>query len=50
MSDSTETQDNAIKYPELVFGLIGAVGTDAVEILDALAHSLKQVRYKLVPV
>jgi hypothetical protein len=48
MSGSGETQDNAIKYPELVFGLIGAVGTDSEKILDALDNALKQVRYTLL--
>jgi cytidine deaminase len=45
MSNSIETQPDAIKCPELVFGIIGAVGTDSDKILDALAYALKQVRY-----
>jgi cytidine deaminase len=48
MSGSIDTQASAIKYPELVFGLIGAVGTDSDKILDALDHALKQVRYNQV--
>jgi cytidine deaminase len=50
MSDAIETQANAIKHPELVFGLIGAVGTDSDKILDALDRALKQVRYKLITI
>jgi deoxycytidylate deaminase len=50
MSDSAESQDNAIIFPELVFGLIGAVGTDSEKIHEALDHALKQVRYKLAPI
>jgi cytidine deaminase len=39
-----------LQFPELVFGLIGAVGTDSEKILEALKGALTQVKYELVPI
>jgi cytidine deaminase len=50
MSGSIETQDDATRYPELVFGIIGAIGTDSDKIVGALDHALKQVRYRQITI
>jgi len=49
MSVIMEPQQSALIFPELVFGLIGAVGTDSDKILETLDHALKQVKYRMVP-
>jgi deoxycytidylate deaminase len=42
--------DNALRFPELVFGLVGAVGTDSEGMLEELEAALAPVKYKLVPI
>ncbi|MDB5704452.1 MAG: hypothetical protein JWN66_1568, partial [Sphingomonas bacterium] len=39
-----------VQYPELVFGLAGAIGIDIEEIDRTVADALKAVGYKAVPV
>ena len=39
-----------LQFPELVFGLIGAIGTDSEKILDTLKAALTQVNYALVTI
>jgi len=37
--------EGALKYPELIFGVIGAVGTDTEKVLSELKSALMQVKY-----
>jgi len=37
-------------YPELVFGLVGAIGTDLGQVEDAMKNSLASVGYTVVPI
>src|ERR1035438_3176423 len=36
-------------HPELIFGLVGAIGTDLAQVEDALKNSLTSVGYIAVP-
>jgi len=38
------------KYPELIFGLVGAIGTDLSQVEDALRNALASVGYIAVPI
>jgi hypothetical protein len=38
------------KYPELIFGLVGAIGTDLSQVEDALKNALASVGYIAVPI
>src|SRR5271155_4554865 len=38
------------KYPELIFGLVGAIGTDLAQVEDALKNALASVGYVAVPI
>lgn len=41
---------NPIKYPELVFGLVGPIGTDMMLIESVLRKELQKLEYKSVPI
>jgi hypothetical protein len=47
---NNQEQDGVLKYPELVFGLVGAVGTDNEKIIGALNTALSRVKYNLVSI
>lgn len=40
----------AVRYPELVFGIAGAIGIDIEEIIGALTEALDAVNYDVVPI
>lgn len=40
----------AVRYPELVFGIAGAIGIDIEEIIEALTEALDVVDYHVVPI
>lgn len=42
--------EETVKFPELVFGIAGAVGIDIAEIERTIAETLKTVGYKAVPI
>jgi cytidine deaminase len=44
------TTDGALKYPELIFGVIGAVGTDTERVISELQSALMQVKYNTVQI
>lgn len=44
------TIGGALKYPELIFGVIGAVGTDTERVLLELQSALTQVKYETVAI
>lgn len=48
--NSHKQSDGALKYPELVFGLVGAVGTDNQKIIAELQAALMKVKYNLVAI
>src|ERR1700721_2553241 len=45
-----KTVDTALKFPELVFGLVGAIGTDTEKIQSELADALSQVNYETISI